>query len=254
MNPLIQKMQRLFPLTADEEEVLKNASLDTYQVAARQDIIHDGEHPSRCHVLLSGTACRYKTLANGKSQILSFQFPGDIFDAQSFLLGVMDHSISAMARCTLGVIPHTTMSEIIEEHPRLVQAIWKDPIVDAAVFREWITNVGQRQAYGRIAHLMCEVYVRSKAVGVAASGTVDWPMTQSDLGDATGLSPVHVNRTLQRLRADGLISLGGKTLHILDFDGLQRAGDFDPAYLQLAPSPAPKAPAEAMVLHAEIAA
>jgi CRP-like cAMP-binding protein len=236
MNPLIRKMERLFPLTFQEKEVLERACSHIVNTSAQQDLVRDGERPTRCNLLLSGTVCRYKQLPGGKRQILSLQFPGDIFDAQSFLLGVMDHGIAALTDCELGIIPHSTMAAITENHPRIARAIWKDTLVDAAVFREWITNIGRRNAHGRIAHLMCEVYVRSEAVGVARDGKVQWPMTQSELGDATGISPVHVNRVLQELRSEGLIILKGKTLQIIDFEGLQRAGGFDPDYLHLSPT------------------
>ena len=240
MNPLIKKMRRHFPLTPDEEDALQSACSETYDVVAGQNIVHDGERPRNCRLLLSGTVCRYKQLKSGKRQILSLQFPGDIFDAQSFLLGVMDHSVLAMTNCRIGLIPHEVMTEITEDYPRLARAIWKDTLVDAAVFREWITNIGQRSSYGRIAHLMCEIYILSEAAGSASDGRAEWAMTQADLGDATGISQVHVNRILQELRAEGLISLKSKTLHILDFEGLKRAGEFDPEYLHLSPPQAHK--------------
>jgi CRP-like cAMP-binding protein len=255
MNPLIRKMQHLVPLTADEEEVLASVCSESHDVTAGQDVVRDGERPRNCHLLMSGTVCRYKALDGGRRQILSLQFPGDILDAQSFLLGAMDHSISALTRCRIGVIPHTTMVEITEGYPRLGRAIWTDMLVDAAALRQWIANIGHRNAHGRIAHLICEIYVRSEAVGLAEDRQVEWPMTQGDLADAVGISPVHVNRTLQQLRSEGLIALKSKTLHILDFEGLKRAGEFDPEYLHLAPSRVAKeAMAPDVVQHVEATA
>jgi CRP-like cAMP-binding protein len=203
---------------------------------AHQDIVHHGDQPSNCNLLLEGMVCRYKVLRSGKRQILSFQFPGDIFDAQSFVLDVMDHAIATLTPCVVALIPHATMRELTETYPRIARAIWKDTLVDAAVFREWLTSVGRRPAYERIAHLMCEVYVRLEMVGLAKDGAVDWPITQAEIGDALGLSNVHVNRSLMDLRSDELITLSKGKLVIHDWEGLKRAGDFDPDYLHLRPA------------------
>lgn len=198
--------------------------------------MRDGDRPIDCNLLLEGFVCRYKLTIDGKRQILSFQFPGDIFDAQSFILEEMDHSIATITPCKVALIPHETMGEITTAYPRITRAIWKDTLIDAAVFREWMTSIGRRSSYRRIAHLMCEVYVRLDVVGLAQDCTIEWPFTQAEIGDALGLSNVHVNRTYQELRKAGLITQKGSKLVIHDWPGITEAGEFEKRYLHLTPA------------------
>jgi CRP-like cAMP-binding protein len=232
-SPLIRKLEQLYPLTHEERSVLESACTRQLQFGADEDMVREGDKPSDCNLLLEGMSCRYKILSNGKRQIFSFHIPGDIFDAHSFILQKMDHSIATLTPCTVAVIPHKTMLHITETYPRIARAIWKDTLVDAALFREWMMSIGRRTAYQRIAHLMCELFVRMDAVGLAEGRRIGWPMTQDELGDALGLSNVHVNRTLQELRAANLIILTHSQLIIEDWEGLQQAGQFETEYLHL---------------------
>jgi CRP-like cAMP-binding protein len=236
VNPFIRKLDHLFRLTAEERRVLEGACSRTVEYRADQDIVREGDRPSDCNLLLEGFVCRYKILADGKRQITSFQFAGDLFDAQSFILEVMDHSIGTITPCKIALIPHKTMLEITEGYPRIARAIWKDTLIDAAVFREWMTSIGRRSAYQRIAHLMCEVFVRLQVVGLDDGDQIPWPITQLEIGDSLGLSLVHVNRTLQELRGAGLITLKNERLTIHDWNGLKEAGDFERGYLHLSPA------------------
>ena len=234
MSPLIRKLEQLFPLTSEERELLEAACSRAIQMDGDQDVVREGDQPSDCNLLLEGIVCRYKLLEDGKRQIFSFHIPGDIFDAQSFLLETMDHSVATLTRCRIAVIPHKMIRRITEEYPRIARAIWKDTLVDAAIFREWMASIGRRSAYQRIAHLMCEMVVKFHAVGLADDHRrIDWPMTQNGLGDALGLSLVHVNRTLQELRGEDLITLRDGTLIVHDWDALTRAGQFEPRYMHL---------------------
>jgi CRP-like cAMP-binding protein len=233
-NPLVRKLQQLFPLTPEEENLLDHTCSRIVQFPADKDIVTEGDKPSDCNLLLEGTVCRYRILEDGRRQIFSFHIPGDIFDAQSFLLETMDHSVASLTPCKIALIPHTTMRQITESYPRIGRAIWKDTLVDAAIFREWMASIGRRSAYQRIAHLMCEMVVKLHAVGLADDHhRIDWPMTQNEMGDALGLSLVHVNRTLQELRGEELITLKDSTLIVHDWAALQRAGLFEPLYLHL---------------------
>ena len=145
----------------------------------------------------------------------------------------MDHSLSSLSACKVMFIPHETVCDLVRQCPRIGDVFWRDTLIDAAVFREWIMNLGRREAYGRMAHLLCEFYVRLRAVGLTNGDACELPFTQAELADATGLSAVHVNRTLQELRGEGLITLRAGSLTVLDWDRLQEAGEFDPAYLHL---------------------
>lgn len=237
-NPLVRKLARLYPLESEEEVALLAAFARTVQVAADQDIIREGDRPSECNLLLEGMTCRYKIMEDGRRQIFSFHIPGDIYDAQSFLLDTMDHSVATLTPCSIAVIPHAAITRITEEFPRIARAIWKDTLVDAAMFREWIANIGRRSAYQRVAHIMCEIFARCEGVGLNEGDRIVWPITQHELGDALGLSLVHINRTLQQLRKAGLITLKDTVLTVRDWDGLRSAGQFDPAYLHLKAEPA----------------
>ena len=185
MSPLIRKLEQLFPLTSEERELLAASCSPAIQMDGDQDGVREGDQPSDCNLLLEGMVCRYKLLEDGKRQIFSFHIPGDIFDAQSFLLETMDHSVATLTRSKIAVIPHKVMRRITEEHPRIGRAIWKDTLVDAAIFREWMASIGRRSAYQRIAHLMCEMVVKFHAVGLAEDHRrIDWPMTQNEVGDS----------------------------------------------------------------------
>lgn len=232
-NPLLRKLEHLHPLSETEKRVLESACRRTLALAADRDIVREGDRPGDCNLLLEGVVCRYKDIADGKRQILSFQFPGDIFDTQSFILRVMDHSIGTLTPCKIALIAHETMLDITEGYPRIARALWKDTLVDAAMLREMITSIGRRTAVERIAHLMCEIFVRLQAVGLAREDRIDWPFTQVELGDALGLSVVHINRTLQQLRKANLLTLKNAVLVIHDWDGLKGAAHFDPGYLHL---------------------
>jgi CRP-like cAMP-binding protein len=237
-NLLVRKLEALSILTDADKRVLGETVSQAHvrKNVRGEDLVHEGDSPPECTLLLEGFACRYKLLPDGKRQIVSFQIAGDIVDIPGFVLGRMDHSIGALTSCRVALIPHRTILDIAEAHPRIARALWKDTLIDAAVHREWITGLGRRSAYGRMAHMLCEMAKRLETVGLARDGTYEWPMTQAEMGDALGLSTVHVNRTLQELRADGLISLEDSRLIVHDSSALEQAGGFTAGYLHLEPT------------------
>jgi CRP-like cAMP-binding protein len=230
---LIRKLESIAPLTPEEKAALQRLPLRLKTVAADQDIVSEGDTPSECCLLVEGFACRYNVTAQGKRQILSFHISGDIPDLQSLHLDVMDHSLGTLIPCKLAFIRHDDMRRLMRDHPRLGDLFWRDTLIDAAVFRQWVVNVGRRQAPARMAHVLCELLVRLRAVELVEDHIFDLPVTQAELADAMGLSTVHVNRVLQELRSAGLISLHGKALKVLDWEGLKTTGEFDPTYLHL---------------------
>lgn len=203
------------------------------EVGARRDIIREGEKPRAVNVVLDGWACRYKQLPDGRRQVVSFFIPGDLCDANIFILREMDHSIGAITRVRYAEIMPADFEHLLNASPRVTQALWWHELVTAAVQREWTTNVGQRTAFERIAHLFCEMFLKLRTVGLTNGIRCDWPLTQTDLADATGLTPVHVNRTLQELRRQGLVELQGKILAIPDLGALMSVAMFNPNYLHL---------------------
>jgi len=236
IEPLIRKLEKLGPLSDEDRRVLQDLPINVRQVEADRDLVREGDQPLDCQLLLEGFACRYKTLENGGRQIMSFHIRGDICDLHSLLVGRMDHSISTLTPGKVAAIPHATILDWTQRYPALGRVLWWDTLIDAAIFREWMVNVGRRSAYQRIAHLLCELVTRMHTAGLAKDYTCDLPITQTELADATGLSTVHVNRTLQELRGKGLIELQNGTFLALDWARLKEAAGFDPAYLhQLAP-------------------
>jgi CRP-like cAMP-binding protein len=229
----VRKLGSVISLSAEEREALDGLPMQWRDLRADQGIVREGDRPSQCCLLLDGFACRYKLLHEGRRQIFSFHVAGDILDLQSLHLDVMDHSLGTLAPSRVGFIPHHSLRALTQHHPRIGEAFWRDALVDAAVFREWMVGIGRRSAQARVAHLLCELVRRMQAAGLAHGYSVQLPLTQEEVGDALGLSVVHVNRVLQRLRGEGLITWESRVLTVEDWDGLQRAGEFDPAYLHL---------------------
>jgi CRP-like cAMP-binding protein len=232
-TPLIRKLETIFALSDDEKNALQSISGTIRTLDARQDIVREGDRPSACCLILDGFACRYKLTATGQRQILSFHIPGEIPDLQSLHLDMMDHSMGTLAQSKLVFLTHDTVRDLIRRCPRIGDTFWRETLIDASIFREWELNLGQREAYGRIAHLLCELYVRLRSVGLTNGHTYELPLTQAELGDAIGISNVHVNRTLQDLRGEGLITLQAGSVTVLDWERLKEAGEFDPTYLHL---------------------
>jgi CRP-like cAMP-binding protein len=230
---LIRKLRSISRLTQDEIECISRLPLSATEVGPDQDIVREGDRPTQCCLVLQGFTCRYKVTEQGKRQIFSFHTPGDIPDLQSLHLEVMDHSLRTLTPCNVAFVPHGSVRELTRQCPRVADLLWRETLVDAAIFREWMLGIGRRSAYTRIAHLLCEVFSRLRAVELTNGYECEFPITQSEIGDALGLSTVHVNRSLQELRKDGLIELQRNTLTIFDWDAFKKAGEFDVAYLHI---------------------
>jgi len=229
---LICKLQSIANLAEDEMRAVQLLPLSLKSVPADTQIVRDGERPRECCLIVEGFVCRFKMLSDGRRQIMSFHIPGDIPDLQSLHLKILDHSIAAVGvPAILAFIQHQDLHDITRQHAGIAAALWRDTLIDAAIFREWMVGLGRRAAIRRFAHLVCEMALRMKAVGLADHQTYDFPVTQSDLGDALGLSTVHVNRVLQEIRKKGLLEFKGSTITIRDWKGLEELGEFDPIYL-----------------------
>lgn len=227
------KLEAFAKLSSDDRQALAEVSRNLRFVEARRDLISEGDRPRFVHLVLDGWACRYKQLPDGKRQIVSLFVPGDFCDLNVYILKQMDHSIGAITRLKVAMISPDEMEALATSRARITQALWWNELVTAATQREWTLNIGQRTAYERIAHLLIELYIRLQNVGRAQDGRCDFPLTQNDLADATGLTAVHVNRTLQEIRKDGLIELERKQLHILDLERLMDIAMFNANYLHL---------------------
>jgi CRP-like cAMP-binding protein len=233
---LSDKLATIIELTNAEREALYRLPMHVMTLRADQDIVRQGDRPTRCCVLLEGLACASIVTAEGRRQISAFHVRGDIPDLQSLHLSVLDNSVSTVTACVLGFIPHEALLVLCDNNPRLARMLWRETPIYSAIFRQWLVNVGQREAYSRMAHLLCETVTRLQVVGLAEEGRCSFPVTQAELADATGMTSVHVNRTLQQVRKAGLIRWRNGDLEVLDWAGLKRAAGFDPTYLHLEPA------------------
>jgi CRP-like cAMP-binding protein len=233
---LIRRLQVSTPLEPADIVAIESLPVMLKELPAQAAIVREGERPGQSCLLIEGFACRSKTTDIGKRQILSIHMAGDIPDLQSLHLRVMDHDVTTLSHCSVGYIPHEALRTLTHERPLVAEALWRETLIDAAVFREWIVNVGRRPAANRTAHLIAEVGKRLEAVGLASADRYELPMTQIDLADALGLSPVHVNRVIQELRRSGMLELRKHSVVIRDVPALIQLGDFDELYLHASPA------------------
>lgn len=230
---LVRKLESIAILTDDERQAIESLPVRTYSVAARQDVARDGDEPAHCCLILDGWACRYKLLGDGRRQIFSFHIPGDVPDLQSLHVRSMDHNVASLTKATVAFIPHENLRELTLQHPSIGAMLWRETLIDAGIFREWMVGMGRRSAFEHVAHLFCELYLKLQAAGLAEHYRCPLPVTQIDLADALGLTNVHVSRVLKEMRSQNLITLHAHTLVIEAWDELLRISEFDPTYLQL---------------------
>jgi CRP-like cAMP-binding protein len=229
---LIDRLLAVTNLSAGDLNLLADMPTTVKSYSDGAYILRDGDKSSHCCLLLEGFLARHK-IAGDRSQILSFHVPGDIPDIQTLHLNVMDHDLTSVGRSVVGFISHDWFSRTLDHSPSLAHVFWRETLIDAAVYREWIANIGARDALARIAHLICEIEARLAVVGLVNGNSFNVPFTQRSLADACGLSNVHVNRTLQELRTRGLIVWEGRTVTILKRNDLESVGDFQRNYLHL---------------------
>lgn len=230
-----RKLEQFAPLGDEDRRVLDSIVARVRQVRARTDLIREGERPKGVHLVLAGFACRYKLLSDGRRQITAFLVPGDFCDLHvSILSEKMDHGTATLAPCTVVDIPREAILRLLER-PALARALWWATLVDGAVLRQQVVSLGNRSAEVRAAHLLCELLLRLRVVGLADGDAYELPLTQADLADAVGVTAVHMNRVLQALRSQGLIASEGKTMAIPDLEGLRAFSGFSPNYLHLGP-------------------
>lgn len=232
-HPLISKLQSIGELGDDDLLLLEEVGKDIRRFAARRDIIRDGDKPDHVHLMLDGWACRYKILREGQRQITAFLVPGDFCDVHITMLPRMDHGIGALTAASVAFLSRDLMRQLIDR-PVIARALWWASLVDEGVLRAWIVNLGRRDAFERIANLICELHARLNNVGLMAAGAFELPLTQEELGDALGLTPVHVNRVLKRLHEQELMTMRRQRILIPDIDRLRSTAGFDPSYLHLA--------------------
>jgi CRP-like cAMP-binding protein len=233
-NPLTMKLEQFTEFSQSERIRLDEImGRDSKTFARGQTIIREGDKVDHIHLVTKGLATRSKTLVDGSRQLMAFLVPGDLCDVEVFILEAMDHDVLALSETTCTLIPAAEMEQLLTESSNLTRALWWSTMTDSAVLREWIVNHGKRDSRERLAHIFCELLIRNKMVDESVDNSVPFPLTQEELAEATGMTPVHANRVLGQLRDDGLIELNRRVLTVLDFEGLKKVAQFDPDYLHL---------------------
>ena len=234
-SPLALKLARNAGLEPPDIRQLEDLGDNPTRREARADLITERDNPTHVRLILEGIACRYKLLKGGRRAIVAYLLPGDFCDLQVTVLGQMDHSIATITPCVIAEIPGENIAGLMATNPRIARAFWWATLVDEGILREWLVNLGQRRGPVQMAHLFCELLWRLRLVNMAGEDSYTLPLTQEDLSDTLGMSSVHANRVLQRLREDGLITLQGRVLRVLDLDRLQAFAEFNSNYLHMTP-------------------
>ena len=233
LAPMVRKLELWRPLGDAEQAAILALPHVIRELKAHQYVVWDGDKPQNACLLLTGFAFRHKIAGNGSRQILSIHMRGDLLDLQNSLLGKADHNVQMITDGTLALIPVQAVVDIAFAYPAIGMAMWYETLVEGSIFREWILNVGRRDAFTAIAHLLCEFALRAEVAGIGESTHYDLPLTQEQLADAVGLTSVHVNRTLMRLEAEGHIRRERRNIQIDDWQKLAKVADFEPRYLHL---------------------
>ncbi len=231
-NPLVRKLEAFAPLSESSKRLLDSLIVNVREFGAHEDVVREGDIPGDVYLILEGFACRYKTLEDGGRAIISYLIAGDFCDLHKFVLKTMDHSIGTLTPCQVVSIPNSRIAELTEQ-PEIARAFWWAELVQEANLREWLVNIGARSAERRVGHLLCELLLRLRWVGLADGDAYEFPITQVEIGNTMGISQVHVNRVMGQLRDQNLITKSRDKVVILDIDKLMAHSGFNPNYLHL---------------------
>jgi CRP-like cAMP-binding protein len=229
----LMKLRARDTISAAEEAFIRSGVREIMKVRAGSTAVREGQRVNYSTILISGIAARVQSMPDGTSQILELHVPGDFTDLHSFTLKYLDHDVVAISDCSLAVVPHAHLQEMTERFPHLTRVYWFGTNLDASINREWEVSLGSRDALSRMAHVFCELYIRFDLVDLVRGGTFDFPVTQQQLAEMVGITPVHANRTLQQLRGKGLVEFARGLATIPDLDRLMDVARFNPAYLYL---------------------
>lgn len=235
--PMLRKLERWGVVAEDDRVALLSLPHSLRIVEANQAVVREGCKVTHTCLLRSGFVHRFKVVADGGRQILSIQMAGELVDLENSMLDVADHGVQAISQCELALIPVEALLSLASKRPQVAVAMWRSTLVDSAIFREWIANVGRRDASTRLAHLLCELGMRLESSGGRKRDRYTMPLNQEQIGDSLSLTAVHVNRTLRGLEDRGLIVRDKREITIPDWKALAHAGDFQAGYLHLGKSP-----------------
>ena len=233
---LFRRLNTVTGLDDEDIAAIRALPINVRHWEAGRTVVSDGSRPTECVLVIEGFCVRAKTTVTGQRQILSIHIPGEIPDLQSLYLHRMDHDLVAVAPCTLGFISHASLRALTRANPNVAEVLWRDTLIDAAIFREWIVNVGQRPAPSRLAHTVVELRRRLAVTGRAAGEAFEMPLTQEQISEALGITPVHANRIIRQLRDDGIVDIGRGRVTVLDEAKLAELAQFDDRYLHQDPA------------------
>jgi CRP-like cAMP-binding protein len=233
---LVRRMRTSDAISDEDVATINALPISVRDYPAGRPVVRDGQRATDCCLIVEGFCARSKTIADGKRQILSIHIPGEIPDLMSLFLHVMDHDLWTLTACRLGLIRHEALKELHRRRPNVAEMFWRDTLIDAAMFREWIVNVGQRPAPARLAHVMMELRERLRVIGRLDGNSFEMPLTQEEIGEALGITSVHVNRVIRQLREEGIVELQRGRVTVLDERKFLELADFDNRYLHQSPA------------------
>jgi CRP-like cAMP-binding protein len=232
---LVRRLRTTAGITEEDLKEIGALPITVKDYPEERAVVRDGERATESCLIIDGFCARSKTIADGRRQILSLHIPGEIPDLMSLFLHVMDHDLSTLTPCRLGFIHHEALRKLHRRRPNVAEIFWRDTLIDAAMFREWIVNVGQRPAPARLAHVIVELRERLKVIGRVAGDRFDMPLTQEQIGEALGVTAVHANRVIKQLRQDGIVDFNRGRVTVLSKTKLLELADFDGRYLHQSP-------------------
>lgn len=229
------RQRRRHELTATDLAALESAVSDVRTVPARSMLAEQGKPIFFSTYLIEGMICRYMDDREGERQLVAVHVPGDFVDLHGYPLKKLDHDVATLTPCKIALVPHGNLDRIVATLPNLAEHLWFSTLLDAAMHREWIFRLGRLNAVARVGHFFCEIEAKLRAVGRSDGANFSLAMTQADLGEACGITPVHMNRMLRELKERGLMEVRRDQVEILDKPGLMRLSEFDPTYLFIDP-------------------
>lgn len=232
LSMMVERLERHRPFSIWDRKAVLGLPAIVKMLEPAAYLVREGETPSQCCVLLSGFMYGHKMTGTGLRQIVSLHMRGDMIDLQNLLTDTADHNIQSLTRAEVALIPRRVLEEMVISRPTVCAAVWAEMLIETSILREWVVNIGRRDALGRIAHLICELAIRLEDAGLGEGRRQSMPLTQEQLADAVGLTSVHVNRILQQMKAEGLIRREKRQVIIEDWRRMRSVGDFNPAYLQ----------------------
>lgn len=230
---LARHLMCLGDLPEDDRRAISALDAEVRRVPRAKDILRAGEHPTNVVIVLRGFLFRYTIGADGARQVHSFYLPTEAPCLETLYIDYMDNNLAAVVDSEIGLIPHDQLYRLIDAPPEARKLLWRQTLVQGAIFREWLMRNSTLPAHASLAHFFCEIFTRARAAKLTRDGSMDLPITQELLSDAIGLTAVHTNRTLKMLRETGAVDWRGGTLTIRDWDKLAEIAEYDPAYLHL---------------------